>query len=31
VTGDNAFMSDSTDMRAVEPYVAVVTISYPKR
>jgi hypothetical protein len=24
-------MSDSTDMRAVEPYVAVVTISYPKR
>jgi hypothetical protein len=31
VTGDNAFMSDGADMRAVEPYVSVVTISYPQR
>ena len=31
VTGDNVFMSDNADMRAVEPYVTVVTISYPRR
>jgi hypothetical protein len=31
VSGDAQFRSDNADMRAVEPYVAVVTISYPKR
>jgi len=31
VTGDNEFLSDSADMRAVAPYVAAVTISYPQR
>ena len=31
VTGDSEFLSDNADMRAVEPYVAVVIISYPKR
>jgi hypothetical protein len=31
VTGDNEFNSDSADMRAVEPYVSEVTISYPQR
>jgi hypothetical protein len=31
VSGDREFLSDNTDMRAVEPYVAVVTLSYPKR
>lgn len=31
VTGDGEFLSDGADMRAVEPYVAVVTISYPQR
>jgi hypothetical protein len=31
VTGDNEFLSDSADMRAVAPYVAAVTISYPRR
>jgi hypothetical protein len=31
VSGDSEFLSDNADMRAVEPYVAVVTISYPKR
>jgi hypothetical protein len=30
VSGDGDFLSDNADMRAVEPYVAVVTISYPK-
>jgi hypothetical protein len=29
VTGEGEFLSDGADMRAVEPYVAVVTISYP--
>jgi len=29
VSGDVHFLSDNADMRAVEPYVAVVTISYP--
>ena len=29
VSGDREFLSDNPDMRAVEPYVAVVTISYP--
>jgi hypothetical protein len=29
VSGDGDFLSDNADMRAVEPYVAVVTISYP--
>jgi hypothetical protein len=31
VSGDREFLSDNADMRAVEPYVAVVTLSYPKR
>ena len=31
VSGDREFLSDKADMRAVEPYVAVVTLSYPKR
>ena len=31
VTGDNEFNSDSADMRAVEPFVSEVTISYPQR
>jgi hypothetical protein len=31
VTGDNEFASDSADMRAVAPYVSVVTVSYPQR
>jgi hypothetical protein len=31
VTGDNQFLSDNADMRAVEPYVGAVTVSYPKR
>jgi hypothetical protein len=31
VTGDSQFLSDNADMRAVEPYVGAVTISYPKR
>jgi hypothetical protein len=31
VTGDGEFLSDNADMRAVEPYVGVVTISYPPR
>jgi hypothetical protein len=30
VSGDGDFLSDNADMRAVEPYVAVVTISYPQ-
>jgi hypothetical protein len=30
VSGDGDFLSDNADMRAVDPYVAVVTISYPK-
>ena len=31
VSGDREILSDDTDMRAVEPYVAVMTFSYPKR
>ena len=31
VSGDREFLSDNADMRAVEPFVGVVTISYPKR
>ena len=31
VSGDGDFLSDNADMRAVEPYVAVITISYPQR
>jgi hypothetical protein len=31
VTGEGEFRSDNADMRAVEPYVAAVTISYPQR
>lgn len=31
VSGDRDVLSDNADMRAVEPYVAVVTLSYPKR
>jgi len=31
VSGDREFLSDDADMRAVEPYVAVVTLSYSKR
>jgi hypothetical protein len=31
VTGDSQFLSDNADLRAVEPYVGVVTISYPPR
>jgi hypothetical protein len=31
VSGDQEFLSDNADMRAVEPYVAVVILSYPKR
>jgi len=31
VSGDREFLSDNADMRAVEPYVAVVILSYPKR
>ena len=31
VTGEGEFLSDGADMRAVEPYVAVLTISYPQR
>jgi hypothetical protein len=31
VSGDREILSDDADMRAVEPYVAVVTLSYPKR
>ncbi|HEY6994261.1 MAG TPA: hypothetical protein VH397_11160 [Xanthobacteraceae bacterium] len=31
VSGDREFRSDNEDMRAVEPYVAVVTLSYRKR
>ena len=31
VTGDREFSSDNEDMRAVEPFVGTVTISYPKR
>jgi hypothetical protein len=31
VSGDREVLSDNADMRAVDPYVAVVTLSYPKR
>src|SRR5262245_26786587 len=31
VSGEGDFLSDDADMRAVEPYVAVLTISYPQR
>ena len=31
VSGDGDFRSDNADMRAVEPYVSVITISYPQR
>src|SRR5262249_22624252 len=31
VSGDREFLSDNADMRAVEPYVAVVILSYSKR
>jgi hypothetical protein len=31
VSGDGDFRSDNVDMRAVEPYVAALTISYPQR
>ena len=31
VSGDREILSDDADMRAVEPYVAVMTFSYPKR
>jgi hypothetical protein len=31
VSGDGDFRSDNADMRAVEPYVAVLTISYAER
>jgi hypothetical protein len=31
VSGDREILSDHADMRAVEPYVAVMTFSYPKR
>jgi len=31
VSGDSDFRSDNADMRAVEPYVAMITISYPQR
>jgi hypothetical protein len=31
VTGDSEFLSDNADMRAVEPYVASLTVSYPQR
>jgi hypothetical protein len=31
VSGDSDFRSDDADMRAVEPYVSVITISYPQR
>ena len=31
VTGDGEFLSDNADMRAVEPFVGTVNISYPKR
>lgn len=31
VSGDSDFRSDDADMRAVEPYVSVITISYPRR
>jgi hypothetical protein len=31
VTGDREFSSDNEDMRAVEPFVGTVTISYSKR
>lgn len=31
VSGDREFRSDNADMRAVEAYVAAVTISYPSR
>jgi len=31
VTGDGEFLSDNADMRAVEPFVGTLSISYPKR
>jgi len=31
VSGDNEFLSDNPDMRAVEPYVGMVLISFPPR
>jgi hypothetical protein len=31
VSGDREILSNDADMRAVEPYVAVMTFSYPKR
>lgn len=31
VSGESDFRSDDADMRAVEPYVSVITISYPQR
>ncbi|HJX21819.1 MAG TPA: hypothetical protein VJ454_12570, partial [Steroidobacteraceae bacterium] len=31
VTGDGEFLSDNADMRAVEPFVGTVIISYSKR
>ncbi len=31
VSGDSEFLSDNADMRAVEPFVGAVTVSYPKR
>jgi hypothetical protein len=31
VTGDGEFLSDNADMRAVEPFVGTLNISYPKR
>ena len=31
VSGDREILSDDANMRAVEPYVAVMTFSYPKR
>jgi len=31
VSGDSEFLSDNPDMRAVEPYVGMVLISYPPR
>jgi len=31
VSGDREVLSDDANMRAVEPYVAVMTFSYPKR
>jgi hypothetical protein len=31
VSGDREILSDDADRRAVEPYIAVMTFSYPKR